>query len=81
MKNLSDVTTFSDKDSVKKGLNIAKVFRNKEGHVVVLWHKPDRQNYTHIENSIIAIYKEGFNETLEFKITFMDGEKSIFNKK
>ena len=81
IENLSDVTTFSDEDTIKKGLKIAKVFRNKEGHVVVLWHKPDRQNYTDVENSIMAIYNEGFNETLEYKISFMDGEKSIFDRK
>ena len=27
-----------DKSSIEKGLKISKVFRNKEGHVVVLWH-------------------------------------------
>lgn len=51
---------------IKKGLRIAKVFRNKEGHVVALWHTPDRQNYTDIKTSVLLIYKNGFNETLKF---------------
>lgn len=78
---MPNVITFSDNKIVKKGLKIAKVFRNKEGHVVVLWHKPDRQNYTDIENAIMAIYKEGFKEKLEYKISFMDGEEAKFEKK
>jgi hypothetical protein len=76
--SLSDVMKFSDEINVKKGLKIAKVFRNKEGHVVLLWHEADRQNYTDIENAVVAIYNEGFNETLEYKIAFMDGEEAIF---
>ena len=76
--NLSKIITSNDPNRLEKGLRIAQVFRNKEGHVVVLWHKPDRQNYTDIENSITEIYKTGFNENLNFKISFLEDEVAKF---
>ncbi|MCD9185123.1 MAG: hypothetical protein LUM44_01720 [Pyrinomonadaceae bacterium] len=80
IESLSDVMKFSDESKVKKGLKIAKVFRNKEGHAVLLWHEADRQNYTDIESSIKSIYKEGFEENLEFKISFLKNETAMFSK-
>jgi len=76
--NVSKIITSNNYLEFEKGLKIAKVFRNKEGHVAVLWHKPDRQNYTDIENCITEIYQKGFNETLNFKISFLDGESATF---
>ena len=79
--NISEIITSSDQKALEKGLKIAKVFRNKEGHVAVLWHKPVRQNYTDIENSIIEIYEKGFNESLDFQISFLEGEIARFQIK
>jgi hypothetical protein len=79
--NISEIITTTDQKMLEKGLKIAKVFRNKEGHVAVLWHKPDRQNYTDIENSIIEIYEKGFDESLDFQISFLDGEIAKFQIK
>lgn len=76
--NISEVINAENLKELKKGLNIAKVFRNKEGHVAVLFHKPDSLNYTDIENSIMQIYNKGFNENLEFQIAFENGEKAKF---
>lgn len=64
--------------SIRKGLIIAKIFRNKEGHVAVFSHVPDLDNYLDIENSIINIYKIGFNERLKYKISFKVNQKSKF---
>lgn len=77
--NLWDIIKPINHSTFEKGLRIAKVFRNKEGHVAVLWHKADRQNYTDIENCIIEIYDKGFNEKLNFKISFLDGETASFS--
>lgn len=74
--NLPEI--LSEKDNYAKGLKISKVFRNKEGHVAVLWHKPNKENYSDIEKAIIYIYKEGYNENLDFKISFLDGDKAEF---
>ena len=78
IENISKIITANNHSEFERGLKIAKVFRNKEGHVAVLWHKADRQNYTDIENCITEIYKKGFNETLDFKISFLDGESAMF---
>lgn len=61
-----------------QGLKICKVFRNKEGHVAVLKHKGDAQNYRDIEKTITELYKIAFNQELEFKISFLDDEEYIF---
>lgn len=61
-----------------QGLKICKVFRNKEGHVAVLKHEADKKNYRDIENAIIELYQLAFNQKLEFKISFLDGEDYVF---
>lgn len=76
--SISKVFISDNPQKLIKGLKIAKVFRNKEGHVVVLWHTADRQNYTDIEDSIIEIYKNGFNQKLNFKISFLEDEVASF---
>ncbi len=68
-----------DKNIIEKGLKISKVFRNKEGHIVVYWHNYDSQNYRDVEKSLICIYKKSFNEVLELTFSVSDGEKAIFN--
>lgn len=59
----------SDYKKIMEGLRICKVFRNKEGHVAVHWHKFDQADYEKIEYSIKRIYEIGFSENLEFKIS------------
>jgi hypothetical protein len=79
MEKLYTIKDFGkDKQIIDKGLRIAKVFRNKEGHVVVLWHEYDPQNYRDIENSLIAFYKIAFSENLKLKFSVGNGEKAIF---
>ena len=64
--NLNGIFKFDDWNSIERGLKILKVFRNKEGHVAVNSHEYKKENYVDIEQSIIAIYKKVFDETLEF---------------
>jgi len=67
-----------DKNVVEKGLRISKVFRNKEGHVVVYWHDFAPQNYRDVEDSIVCIYRKSFNEELKLTFSVADGEKALF---
>lgn len=79
MEKLYSIKDFgSDRQIIDIGLRIAKVFRNKEGHVVVLWHDYDPQNYRDIENSLIAFYRIAFGENLKLRFSFGDGEKAFF---
>jgi len=47
----------------QRGLLIAKVFRNKEGHGVVTKHAFDPTNYRDIEKSLVTVYSRAFSET------------------
>jgi len=67
-----------DKKIVDKGLRIAKVFRNKEGHSISLVHKYDPQNYRDIEECLRLLYKQVFNEDLSLVIAFGADEIGIF---
>jgi hypothetical protein len=78
IQNFNKIENFDDWKTIEKGLNIAKVFRNKEGHVVSLYHNYNLTNYEDIETSIISIYKKIFNRKLEFKISMESNVNGIF---
>ena len=61
------------------GLRIAKVFRNKEGHVVLLRHKFNPDEYRSIEESLVEIYARGFQQSLEVRFSIASGEKALWN--
>ena len=80
IENISEVINSTDENRLTKGLKIAKVFRNKEGHVASLWHDFDPENYTDIEKSIMEVYDLGFNEKLTFQVSFEKDEEAKFKK-
>jgi hypothetical protein len=57
IEHFHKVVQLSQPDVVRKGLRIAKVFRNKEGHVVTPAHTFDQSNYRDIEVSLTLIYR------------------------
>jgi len=63
---------------LKDALCIAKVFRNKEAHIITKGHKYDRKDYNEIENGIKKMYEIWFSEKLEFKISFEPNQDGIF---
>lgn len=67
-----------NKSAVDKGFRIAKIFRNKEGHVAVLWHEYDPQNYRDIEAGLIGFYEAVFSEELRIRFSVGQGEKAEF---
>jgi len=77
MNNVSNLG--DDHEIIIKGLKIAKTFRNKEGHVVVLWHNYEPQNYRDIENSLTTLYKVAFDEVLNIHFSISDGENAVFH--
>lgn len=78
IQDFNKIVDFEDWETIKKGLVIAKVFRNKEGHVVSLYHDYDNTNYNDIEKSIISIYEKFFSRKLDFKISMESNENGIF---
>jgi len=67
----------TDKDIIT-AITIGKVFRNKEAHIITSGHKYSSGDYETIENGISKIYKNWFDEDLDFKISFETGEKGKF---
>ena len=79
MEKLHTIQDFgNDKHIIDRALRIAKIFRNKEGHVVVLWHNYESQNYRDVENGLIAFYRIAFGENLMLRFSVGNGEKAIF---
>jgi hypothetical protein len=68
-----------DKSTVDKAFRIAKVFRNKEGHIAVLRHHYQAQNYSDIEAGLTAFYKAVFSEDLRIKFSVGKGEGAKFS--
>lgn len=64
-----------------RGLRIAKVFRNKEGHGVLATHTFDPQNYRDVELSIATLYARGFCQVLQIQFSVGKGEKGLWNLK
>jgi len=71
-------SSLDERDKITKALKIAKVFRNKEGHVATLWHGYDSTNYSDIENGLVIFYKMAFSQKLEVQFSFEPNEKGKF---
>lgn len=63
---------------IEKGFRIAKVFRNKEGHVAIKCHKFDSENYSDIEKAVEKFYEEVFSLKLTFRISMEKDENWEF---
>lgn len=72
------ISEFAADQMIIKGLKIAKVFRNKEGHIASDRHQFDPQNYSDVEQAIASLYNSYFNQKLTFHISMQPYEKGIF---
>lgn len=71
--NLPKVMPGSSKGAPRRGLRIAMVFRNKEGHQTLPTHKFEPQDFRDIEQALCWLYTEAFDESLH--VTFSMGPK------
>jgi hypothetical protein len=78
IQGLPKVPAIGTLGQLERGLLIAKVFRNKEGHVVLIAHKFDPQEYRDVEQSLVAIYARGFGQTLQVRFSVAHGEKAAW---
>lgn len=76
--NIHKIIRFQDKVIVLRGLKIAMVFRNKEGHVVTPIHRFDASNYRDIENALVALYGHAFSERLALRFSVAEDEAPIW---
>ena len=75
---INQVIRFEDEETALKGLKIAKVFRNKEGHVVTGAHAYDPGNYRDIEASLIMLYEVAFGERLVVRFSIEEDEEAAW---
>jgi len=78
IEKLPKVVQLQNRDLTLKGLKIAKVFRNKEGHVVTGNHKFDPSNYRDIASSLSALYRDAFGEKLSVRFSMASNERAIW---
>jgi hypothetical protein len=78
VQGLPKVPAIGALGSLERGLLIAKVFRNKEGHVVLAAHKFDPQDYRDIEQSLVAIYDRAFRQVLQVKFSVARNEHAVW---
>lgn len=72
------VVPLQNKASTLKGLKIAKVFRDKEGHGVTGTHVFDPTNYTDIASSLVDLYRDAFGERLFVQFSLAPSEKAVW---
>lgn len=75
---LSKVGAIGKLGPLDRGLKIAKVFRNKEGHVVLNAHIFNPQDYREIEQSLAQLYSRGFDETLRVRFAVAKKDRAIW---
>src|SRR5258708_4675420 len=75
INHLFDVVQFSDRTTVLEGLKVAKVFRNKEGHVVTQIQEFNASDYRQIEASLVQLYEHAFAESLAVRFSMAPHEK------
>jgi hypothetical protein len=75
---LARIVTLQDAAVVTDGLRIAKVYRNKEGHVVTSRHKFDPRSFRAIEKALVALYADAFRERLTVRFSLEPGERAAW---
>lgn len=73
---LSAVPAIGKLGQLERGLRIAMVFRNKEGHGVLPRHTYDAQDYRDVENALVGVYERGFGLTLGVRFSLGRNEKA-----
>ena len=72
------IMDFDNEDVIEKGFKIAKVYRNKEAHVVTGSHEFNYKNYLGIQKGITNFYKEAFNQEIQFQISMKPNQNGYF---
>jgi hypothetical protein len=75
IQSLHKVAPLPSSSAIQRGLKIAMVFRNKEGHAVYERHTFVASNYRDIEACLVAIYAEEFKQVLRVRFSMEEDEK------
>lgn len=80
IRNVNKVLAGNEQAVEVRGLEIAKVFRNKEGHGVLPRQQYMASHYRDIEQSLVSLYQRAFGETLRLRFSMVQGEKGVWRK-
>jgi hypothetical protein len=78
ISQLPRVIPLTDPIVTIRGLTIAKVFRNKEGHTVTAKHTFDPSNYSDIAAALVALYRDAFAERLSLQFAVARNEAFVW---
>lgn len=78
IEKLPTALTLTDRATTLKGLRIAKVFRNKEGHCVTRSHTFKAANYADIATSLRLLYLDAFGEQLTVRFSVAERERAAW---
>jgi hypothetical protein len=76
--HLAGTVTLQHPPVVTEGLRIAKVFRNKEGHVVTATHRFEPQSFRAIEAALVELYADAFRERLTVRFSLAPRERAAW---
>jgi len=62
------------------GMKVAKVLRNKEGHVATPSHRYEEDSYRAVEAALKSVYREIFGVKLTVKVAFLQSEKPVWRQ-
>ena len=81
IEQFTTVLPVLDSQSVLRGLKIAMMFRNKEGHTVTPTQVFDASNYRDIECTLTALYHHAFAEKLTVQFSLAPDEEPLWQIK
>lgn len=64
---------------IKRGFQIAREFRNKEGHITSRSHIFDEENYKDIQKAVVSFYDVAFQQKLDFCIAMKGKDVAKFS--
>jgi len=76
--HLKQVCVFRDRLEISRGLKIARIFRNKEGHIAVYTRELDPRIYSDIELALMDFYRQAFEEDVEIAFAGKKNEETRF---
>ena len=76
---LPKVVALANPEVVLRGLQIAKVFRNKEGHVVTGVHQFDPSNYEDIAFGLMELFRDAFAVKMKIKFALEPNDAAMWD--
>lgn len=77
--HLKTVVQLEEWEIVKDGLTIARILRNKEGHIVTDSHEFDPVTYDRVAAALVHLYSAVFTQNLKVRFAVAWGERGTWS--